>query len=310
MTMTEEKVFKKYGYDISLQQGVGSHLVIWITGLMVFFITLTLAVNIGLAAVAKEWVTGLSGSLTVEIPPPIAAEGQTSVSAAQQKAFEAKAEKILWLAKQHPAVAESHALTKDEIRSLIEPWFGEEVSDELPLPALIDLKLAAEADTTKLQQDIRDLIPEANIDTHTDTLDDVNMLLRTARIFVLLLTTVILFLAIATISGIVKSKCAIHQQEVETLHLLGASDEYIAQQFRQHTLQGTLKGAAGGVACMIFTILVIGAATRTIDAALLPHLKLTPLHWGMLILAPVLMGAVIAHVTAQVTVMRTLAKLS
>lgn len=304
-----DKVFKKYGYDISLQHGVGAHLVIWITGLMVFFITLTLAVNIGLAAVAKEWVTGLSGSLTVEIPPPIAAEGQTSVSAAQHKAFAAKAEKILWLARQHPAVTESHALSKDEIRSLIEPWFGDKISDDLPLPALIDLKLAANADALKLQEDIRDLMPEANIDTHTDTLDDVNMLLRTARVFVFLLTSVILFLAIATISGIVRSKCAIHQQEVETLHLLGASDEYIARQFRQHTLQGTLKGATGGVACMVFTIMIIGAATRTIDAALLPHLSLTPLHWGLLILAPVLTGAVIAHITAQVTVMRALAKL-
>lgn len=307
--MAQEKVFKKYRYDISLQDGVGAHLVIWITGLMVFFITLTLAVNIGLAAVAKDWVTGLSGSLTVEIPPPIASAGQTDVTAAQQKSFAEKTEKVIWLAKQHPAVAESHALTKDEIRSLIEPWLGDKISDGLPLPSLIDLKLAPEADTTQLQKDIIDLIPDARIDTHTDTLDDVNMLLGTVRIFVLLLTGVILSLTVATISGIVRSKCAIHQQEVETLHLLGASDEYIAQQFRHHTLQGTLKGAAGGVACMMVTLIIIGAATRTIDTALLPHLNLPPVQWALFVLMPILTGAIIAHITAQLTVMRVLSKL-
>lgn len=300
------KIFKKYKYDIALEEGVGAHLVTWVTGLMVFFMTLMLAANVGLAELTKNWVTGLSGSLTVEIQPPVSADGK--VAPEQQKAFTDSVQKILWMAQQHPAVAEARALSKDEITALISPWLGEKMTDDIALPALIDLKLNPDADTAKLQSDIRGLVPSATIDTHDETLDDVRTVVNTARAFVLLLTSVITLLAVVAISGIVSSKFSIHKGEAEILHLLGASDEYVAEQFRRHTLQGTLKGAIVGVGCMIFTLLVIGYVTHAVDAAILPHLRLSPASWAMLIFAPILIGTAIAHMTAQVTVMRALAR--
>lgn len=300
-----DKVFrKKYQYDIALEDGVGAHLVAWVTGLMVFFVTLALAVSFALSSVTSDWVEGLSGSLTVEIRAPAA-----DMTPAQKADLENKAGKILWLAKQHPAVASARALEVPEIRALVEPWLGENMAESIALPAVIDLKLAKDADTVKLQSDILALVPEASVDTHADALDDVRTLAATARTFVLLLTSVIVALAIVAVSGIVRSKFSIHRQEVETLHLIGASDEYIARQFRQHTLKGTLKGAAIGLAAMAATILAIGYATGTVDTALFPHLKLRPLEWLVLVFSPVAAGCIVAHFTAQKTVMAELARL-
>lgn len=304
-----EKVFKKYRYDIALQDGVGAHMVSWIAGLMVFFMTLTLAVNIGLAGVAREWVSGLSGNVTVEIAPPAPENGAARMTDDQQKTFDDKVRKVLWLAQQHPAVEEGRALPASEVKALIEPWLGDKMSGDLPLPALIDIRLATGADVAKLKKDIQDLVPEAAIDTHDATLGDINTLVNTARGFVLLLTGVIMAIAVMAISGIVRAKLSIHRPEVETLHLLGADNEYIARQFRHHTLRGTLKGSAIGVVAMIVTLLVIGNITHTIDSAILPHLRLLPLHWAGLILVPVAAGAIIAHITAQVTVLRALSKM-
>lgn len=303
------KVFKKYRYDIALQDGVGAHMVSWITGLMVFFMTLTLAVNIGLAGVAQQWVSGLSGNVTVEVPPPMPENGATNISDAQQKAYDEKIKKILWLTQQHPSVEEGRALPASEVKGLIQPWLGDKISDDLPLPALIDIRLATGADVAKLKKDIQDLVSEATVDTHDAMLDDVNTLVNTVRGFVLLLTGVIMVIAIVAISGIVRAKLSIHRPEVETLHLLGADNEYIARQFRHHTLRGTLKGALIGVVAMIVTLLVIGNVTHTIDSAIMPHLRLLPLHWVGLILLPVAAGAVIAHITAQATVLRVLSRM-
>jgi cell division transport system permease protein len=300
---------QKYQYDISLDEGTGAHLVTWVTGLMVFFVTLALAVNFAMSTVTQEWVTGLSGSLTVEIKPPMPLKGAAALTEAQQQEFNGAAEKILWLAGQHPAVKEAHQLTTAEIRALIQPWLGQNMSDDLPLPALIDLKLNADADIERLQSDILALVPAAAIDSHTDTLDDVKTLVNTIRLFVFLLTGVIVTLAVVAISGIVRSKYSIHKQEVETLHLIGASNEYIARQFRRHTLEGTLKGALTGLSAMIATLLIIGAVTHTIDTAIFPHLKLMPGQWALLILSPLLAGTLIAHATAQRTVMKELARL-
>lgn len=303
------KIFQKYQYDIALESGVGANLVSWATGLMVFFMTLAIAVNIGLASVTDNWVAGLSGSLTVELQPPAPADGTEKVSEEQEKDFAALSEKIAALGGTHTSVAAGRVLPQAEVLKLIEPWLGTAMPADLPLPALIDLTLAPDADTAALKKDILAIAPKATVDTHDDTLQDVTTLVNTARLFVMLLSGVIMLLAIVAISGMVRAKLAIHHQEVETLHLIGANDEYIARQFRHHTLKGTLKGAIAGVAAMLLTLYAIGQMTRTIDSSLLPDLHLTEKDWALLIAAPIMAGALIAHLTAQKTVMKALARL-
>src|SRR3989304_1496837 len=200
------KLFKKYAYDIALDEGVGAHLVCLVTGLMVFFVTLALIVNLGLSTITQNWVTGLSGALTVEIKPPLTQTEDAKPSARDQERFDNSVRQVLTLLKNSPAVSESRQLTENEIKSLIEPWMGQDAAlDSIPLPALIDIKLAPNADVAELQSGIRTVAPSATIDSHTDTLDDVKALVNTATLFVFLLTGVIVLLAVVGISGIVRA---------------------------------------------------------------------------------------------------------
>lgn len=304
-----KKIFQKHRYDIALESGVGANLVSWATGLMVFFMTLALAVNIGLASITDNWVASLSGSVTVELQPPMLAEGADKPDADTQKAFDETAQKIAALGDSHAALSGGRVLDRAEVLKLIEPWLGSAMPADLPLPALVDLTLNPDADIEQLTKDILAIAPKATVDTHDDTLKDVSTLVNTARLFVLLLSGVIMLLAIFAISGMVRAKLAIHHQEVETLHLIGANDEYIARQFRHHTLKGTLKGAVLGVLAMIITLFVIGHMTRTIDSSILPDLNVMPLQWVVLLCSPILAGALMAHITAQRTVMNALARL-
>jgi cell division transport system permease protein len=225
---------------------------------------------------------------------------------------------VLAFLKNSPAVSSSRQLPESEIKNLIEPWLGQTTGqgagqnatlDAIPLPALIDVKLAPNADIARLESGIKTIEPSATIDKQNDTLDKVKTLVNTATLFMMLLTGAIVGLTIVTISGIVRSKLLIHQSEVETLHLIGASDEYIARQFRQHTLRGTLRGALIGVGCTLLTLFAISAATHTIESSILPHLKLMPLQWATLLLLPIVSGSLIAHLTAQATVLKELARL-
>lgn len=300
---------RKQRSDLALEDGAGGNLVTWVTGLTVFFVTLAIAANFNLNAAAHSWVDELDGSISVEIKPPQETAADGKIASAQQKKFDDSVKKILWLADNHPAVAASRALSRNEILDLIEPWLGEKAAADLPLPALIDISLADKADASKLQKDILELVPSATIDTHADMLSGIKTLARTGQIFVLLLTGVIVVLSVMAIAGIVRAKLAIHRQEVETLHLIGASDEYIARQFRQHILDGTFIGAVGGVAATLITLLAAGAATLSVESALLPDLHLSVWQWAVLFFAPVLSGTLIAHQTAQRTVMHELARL-
>ncbi|MFH1158749.1 MAG: hypothetical protein V1721_07730 [Pseudomonadota bacterium] len=304
------KIFKKYGCDISLDEGVGAHLISCVTGLMVFFVTLALAVDFGLSSVTQSWVMGLSGTLTVEIrPPPSPAEGEKT-SPESRKKFDDSIREVLTLLRNNAAVSEARLLPEEEIKRLIEPWMGRGMTlDGLPLPALIDVRLTPDADAAALESSLKTAEPSATVDSHLDTLDNVKTLVNTATLFMLLLTVVIMTLAVVAISGIVRSKMLIHQAEVETLHLIGASDEYIARQFRQHTLRGTLKGALCGLVCTFLTLFVIGYVTRTVGGDIFPRLQLTPPQWTALLLLPVTAGSLIAHLTAQATVLKELSRL-
>lgn len=313
------KHLKKYKYDISLDEGVGARLVSWVTGLMVFFVTLTLALNFGLSSVVKTWVSGLSGTLTVEIKPPLPSADGGKVSPQSQQKFEDSIRNVLAMLKNNSSVKAARQLSDPEIKNLIEPWLGQDTGpgqsvdngmlDAIPLPALIDVRLAPNTDIAKLSTNLKIIEPDATIDNQGGALSNVKTLVNTATLFMLLLTAVIVALAIVTISGIVRSKLLIHQSEVETLHLIGANDEYIARQFRQHTLRGTLRGALAGLCCLLLTLFAIGAVTHTLQSSFLPHLKLMPLQWTALLVLPLISGSLIAHLTAQATVLKELSKL-
>lgn len=307
--MAAKKIFQKYRYDIALESGAGAHLVAWVTGLMVFFMTLAFAVNIGLANVTENWVSGLSGSLTVELRAPAETAEAGKAASAEKTALDEKTAALVALGGKHEAVVSARALESAEVRKLIEPWLGSAMPADLPLPVLVDLKIKPDADIAALKTAILDIAPDATVDTHDDTLKDVATLVNTARVFVLMLSSVIMLLAVVAISGIVRAKLAIHHPEVETLHMIGAHDEYIARQFRHHTLKGTLKGAIVGVAAMLGTLYAVGRTTARVDSAILPDLALAPLEWAVLVAAPVLIGTMIAHFTAQTTVLGALRRL-
>lgn len=303
------KVFQKYRYDIALESGAGAHLVAWVTGLMVFFMTLAFAVNIGLASVTQKWVSGLSDSITVELRAPAPEKDGDKQDSGARKSLDEKIKALVALGGKHNAVSAARALEDAEVRKLIEPWLGSAMPADLPLPVLIDMKIAPDADLAALKKDILKIAPTATVDTHDDTLQDVSTLVNTARIFVMMLSGVIMLLAVVAISGIVRAKLAIHYPEVETLHMIGAHDEYIARQFRHHTLKGTLKGAIVGVGAMLGTLYVVGRTTRSIDSAILPDISLSTAEWGMLVAAPVIIGTMIAHFTAQTTVLGALRRM-
>lgn len=303
------KVFQKYRYDIALESGAGAHLVAWVTGLMVFFMTLAFAVNIGLASVTERWVSGLSDSITVELRAPAPEKDGDKQDSTARKSLDEKIKALVALGGKHDAVTSARALEDAEVRKLIEPWLGSAMPADLPLPVLIDMKIAPDADLAALKKDILKIAPTATVDTHDDTLQDVSTLVNTARIFVMMLSGVIMLLAVVAISGIVRAKLAIHHPEVETLHMIGAHDEYIARQFRHYTLKGTLKGAIVGVAAMLGTLYAVGRTTRSIDSAILPDITLSAAEWGMLVAAPVIIGTMIAHFTAQTTVLGALRRM-
>ena len=289
--------------DLPLDRDALSRFLPWLIAFMVYLACLALAGMLTLGAVAKRWDAGVSGTLTVQIIP------SESPTAAPKEAR--RIEAALEILRTTPGIAGAEVIGEDRIMALLEPWLGSiGGSGDLPLPRLIDveLKAGAEVDTAALSKRLRQAVPGATVDDHGVWLDKLVRLLRAVEI---LASLVLLLIGSATVGTVVfttRTGLAIHQEAIEVLHLIGAQDSYVAKQFATRALILGLRGGIIGLVLAVPTLMGIGALAARMEAGLLPDFTLTPAHWAAMVCLP-LAVALIAMLTARLTVMKTLAEM-
>ena len=106
-----------------------------------------------------------------------------------------------------------------------------------------------------------------------------------------------------------KSKENIHNKNIiEILHIMGAKDTYVAQQYAR---QDFFIGLFGGIIGLVFaipTIFMIAHLAAQIEGGIINEARLSSISWLMILLLP-LFSAVTAMITAYYTVKRTLEKM-
>ncbi len=285
--------------DLPLSEDASTRLVPWIVGVMAYLAALALAATLILSNIATEWSAGLEDTLTIQVQNP------EDASADQKDRRVLSAVRVLLAT---PGIESARPIPLDEIAKMLEPWLGAAAkSDDLPLPRVIDVKLveSAEIDIAALSTALAKAVPGASVEDHVAWRNTLIRLFHALEIIAI----VIIFLigAVALVAVLFTTRCilAIHHEIVEVLHLIGAHDSYIADQFQKHAFRVALKGGIGGTAFAIATLLTIIFLTRDLDASLLPPAGLKWWHWLVLTALPVA-ESYGAMLTARITIMRVL----
>src|SRR5690606_8684376 len=114
--------------------------------------------------------------------------------------------------------------------------------------------------------------------------------------------------AISTVVFATRAGLAVHADVIDVLHLVGARDSYIAKQFERRALVLGLAGGLGGLAFAGVSVFAIGYFLGQVRLFGLPDVALTTVQWAILAaLAPA--AALVAMVTARITVVRALARM-
>lgn len=289
-------------YDLPLNKGTGTGFLILLISLMTFLAMMALGGSFGLAMMQKRWSTGLENRVTVEIP---AERDGRLLTGAEVMNDAARLEMML---RSYPAVADVHVLPEEEIRELVRPWLGDStVLAEMPLPGIISVTLAADAaeNIATLQDKISALVPHARLDTHQGWLRDVLRFTGALKFAALLLVGTIGATTFIAVAGAVRARMDIYRAEVELLHLMGATDNYIARQFQRYAMLAALQGGIAGTVAGALVMLAIGWASNRMDINLLPEFDMDTAQIMTLAALP-LIAAFIAIMTARQTVMRVL----
>ncbi|MFA5592285.1 MAG: permease [Micavibrio sp.] len=293
-------------YDLPLAGNTGNSFLRLLIGLMSLLGILALCASFALAAMTERWSSGLAGKISIEVP---ATDSSGEVIA--PGIVGSMTQEALAVLMNHEAVEDAAAMGEEQVRALLAPWLGTDlVMDSIPVPGLISVTLKKDAapDLDELQLLIRDVAPQARIDTHESWLADVVRFTSALQFAAILLTVIIGATTLVAVAGGVRSKLSESKEELELLHLMGASDSYIARQIQRHTLILALQGGAFGVAAGFVLLFVISLIAGEIGANLIPDFSLSAVQKTALFLMP-LPIALLATGTARYTVLRVLGKM-
>jgi cell division transport system permease protein len=290
--------------DVPLDTDASARFLPWLIAFMVYLATLALAAALAVSNVTARWDSGLSGRLTVQVPPPEAGAAGSDQAA--------RVDAVLSALRATAGVERARKLGQREMAELLEPWLGEAAAGaELPLPALIAVTVDPQAPpaTRVLQDKLAARAPGTQVDDHQRTLGRLLEVARSLQLLAILVVALVGAAAVITIVFVTRTGLSIHRNVIELLHLIGAHDAYIARQFQRHALRLGLGGGLIGLALAAATLAALAQAVGGPAGALVPELSFAGWQWGLLGAVP-LATALVAMVTARTTVLRTLAQLS
>lgn len=272
--------------------GHTARLTVFTSAAMAFLAVFALALSLAAGRLAERWGEELARTSTVRISAPA---GQVA----------AQTEAVLRVLRTTPGIAEARALTEDEQRALLSPWFGPDLPlDTLPVPQLVEIVEDGRGyDSDGLRLRLSAEAPGAVLDDHTRWREP---LVRAADRLRLLGTVSILLIGAAMASMITlaaNAALAANSQVINVLRLVGARDAYIARAFvRRFTLRA-LTGAAAGTVAGMAAVALLPRAAETGD--FLTGLGFQGAHWLWPVLIPPL-AALVALLATRLAAFRML----
>jgi cell division transport system permease protein len=263
---------------------------------MCFLASLALGAALSVGGATADWTRDLSGALTVEVKPARDKNIDTQVEAAM---------KVLTGAE---GVLSVHALTVADTQALLEPWLGKgNVTEDLPLPRLIDVRIDARAppDIAALAKRLSDAVPGAELDTHRQWQAELVRAAHAAEWLAYAVLAVVAATTIAIVTFATRAGLSANREVVEVLHLIGARDRFVAAEIQRHFLHLGLRGGAIGLALSVAAFLALGWQGNAASMFLVPMSGLRLQYYPALVAVP-LVAALVAVVTARLTVIRTL----
>jgi cell division transport system permease protein len=222
----------------------------WLTsftaGAMTFLAVFALALSLASGRLAERWSGALERTATVRLSAP-------------EDQIDRQVDAVLALLATTPGIASARALTEDEQRALLEPWFGPDLPvDALPLPRLIEvIEDGAGYDGTGLRARLAAEAPGAVLDDHTRWREPMAQAASRLRLLGLLSIGLIGAAMAAMITLAANASLAANAQVIKVLRLVGARDAYIARAFvRRFTLRAAAGAAIGAFAGLLGVFLL------------------------------------------------------
>ncbi|RZL54853.1 MAG: permease [Sphingomonas sp.] len=277
-----------------LDEAGGLRAMTWVMAIMLFLTLLAAALGLGTSQSAQALERQLAGRLTVQV-----VEGSPATR-------DALARRTLAALRALPQVRRATLVDRAELTRTLAPWLGDAGDDaDLPVPAMIDVDLAAAAAPGPVIAAARRISAASRVDRHQRWMSPVGGFLDTLTWLAFALVLLMLGATGAVVVLAARAGLETHRATIEVMHMLGSTDVQVARLFqRRIALDAALGGVAGGAGALA-VLLFLGTRLAALGSELLGGITLDAGDWGLLVLLP-LGFVVLATLAARVTVVAAL----
>ena len=192
------------------------------------------------------------------------------------------------------------------MRAMLERWLGPDgASEDLPLPALIDVDLASGASPNVIRQQVERVIPDAQFVAHREALAPLTAALRSLGLLAISLVALIALATAAAVILATRGELVAHRATIDIMHGTGATDDQIARLFQRRIALDSLAGGTVGAVLAGLVLLIVAGAIQGWAAGFGGAVVLGPSDIAILALLPILV-AVLATFVARHAVLRSL----
>ncbi|MBV7258951.1 cell division protein [Erythrobacter sp. WH158] len=265
----------------------------WVIAILIALVVIAAAGGLSLRNLAENARADLSGAVTVQI---IEAD-------AEQR--DAKAVSAAGILADQPLVTSVRIVPEEELNALLEPWLGAAAgSDDVPVPALIDVELSRNASASEvagLQSALDAAVAGARVDAQSDWLKPVYDALAALQYLALALITLVAFATGAAVWLAARSAFSNHSETVEVIHLLGGTDAQVTRIFQRSVVRDAAFGSIVGLIFGLAAVWLLGQQFAALDSGMVGGGGLGWTDWLIIAAIPVA-GVLLALLTARVTI--------
>lgn len=290
------RFFRRFSRSPLLPEAGGAPLTL-VIAVISSLAALALAAFIIIAIASNAWTAELKSSLTVQVKGVDAAEIDAHLSAATRILDETE------------GVLEYRVIDSKAAAKLLDPWLGKGNASSLNVPALIELKLSPQGreGTPALVEKFKEAAPGIVLDDHGGWNDRLADAARSGQALAFAVFALIMGAACAISIFAARAGLSANAEVVSLLHLVGATDDFIASEVQRRFTVIGLRGSILGLAAALFllSLFALGTRARGAEGFLLPGLAIGPGLALPLLSVPIAICLVTA-VAARLTVLRTL----
>ncbi|HQS95171.1 MAG TPA: cell division protein [Novosphingobium sp.] len=282
-----------------LPQGKLSGPMPWVIAIMIGLTVVASASGLALRKTANAASADVAGGVTVQIvngsPRERDRQAQEALAALQGAS----------------GVASVRIVPQKELDALVEPWLGTTVGDDvnaLPIPALIDVRLAGNANkaaVAALRQQIAARAPDARVDAQASWLAPVFEAIGALQLLAGGLIALLAFATVATVLLASRNALSNHRNTIEIVHMLGGTDAQIARIFQRSMAVDAAAGGIGGLLLGVVTIGLLGRQFAALGSGMMTAGSLGYTDWLLICCIPVA-GVLLAVLTARLSVLNAL----